>query len=109
MQNVYDIARELVHSLKECDQYKNYKAAKAKVDANEDLTKMINDFTEKGIELQTLSMTGQTPDEETLTKYQQLYGVVMSDPSAAEYLNAQMMISQIVSEIYQMIGEALNE
>jgi cell fate (sporulation/competence/biofilm development) regulator YlbF (YheA/YmcA/DUF963 family) len=109
MQNVYDIARELVHSLKECDQYKNYKAAKAKVDANEDLTKMINDFTEKGIELQTLTMTGQTPDEETLTKYQQLYGVVMSDPSAAEYLNAQMMISQIVSEIYQMIGEALNE
>ncbi len=107
MQNVYDVARELVHSLKECDQYKNYKAAKAKIDANEDLAKMINDFTEKGLELQTMTMTGQTPDEDTLSKYQQLYAVVMSDPSAAEYLNAQMAISQIVSEIYQMIGEAL--
>lgn len=109
MQNVYDVARELVHSLKECDQYKNYKAAKMKIDANEDLAKMINDFTEKGMELQTLTMTGQTPDEETLTKYQQLYAVVMSDPSAAEYLNAQMSISQIIGEIYQMIGEALGE
>ena len=49
MQNVYDVARELVHSLKECDQYKNYKAAKAKIDANADLAKMINDFTEKGM------------------------------------------------------------
>ncbi len=107
MQNVYDVARELVHSLKECDQYKNYKAAKAKIDANEDLAKMINDFTEKGLELQTMTMTGQTPDEDTLSKYQQLYAVVMSDPSAAEYLNAQMSISHIVSEIYQMIGEAL--
>ena len=107
MQNVYDVARELVHSLKECDQYKNYKAAKAKIDANEDLAKMINDFTEKGLELQTMTMTGQTPDEDTLSKYQQLYAVVMSDPNAAEYLNAQMSISQIVSEIYQMIGEAL--
>jgi cell fate (sporulation/competence/biofilm development) regulator YlbF (YheA/YmcA/DUF963 family) len=107
MQNVYDVARELVHSLKECDQYKNYKAAKAKIDANEDLAKMINDFTEKGLELQTMTMTGQTPDEDTLSKYHQLYAVVMSDPSAAEYLNAQMSISQIVSEIYQMIGEAL--
>ena len=107
MQNVYDVARELVHSLKECDQYKNYKAAKAKIDANEDLAKMINDFTEKGLELQTMTMTGQTPDEDTLSKYQQLYAVVMSDPSAAEYLNAQMSISQIVSEIYQMRGEAL--
>lgn len=109
MQNVYDVARELVHSLKECDQYKNYKASKAKIDANADLAKMINDFTEKGIELQTLTMSGQTPDEETLSKYQQLYAVVMGDPSAAEYLNAQMTLSQIITEIYQMIGEALNE
>ena len=109
MQNVYDVARELVHSLKECDQYKNYKAAKAKIDANADLAKMINDFTEKGMELQTLTMTGQTPDEEVLSNYQQLYAVVMSDPSAAEYLNAQMSISQIIGEIYQMIGEALGE
>ena len=109
MLNVYDVARELVHSLKECDQYKNFKAAKAKIDANEDLAKMINDFTEKGLELQTMTMTGQTPDEATLSNYQQLYGVVMSDPSAANYLNSQMALSQIVSEIYQMIGEALNE
>ena len=109
MQNVYDVARELVHSLKECDQYKNYKAAKAKIDANDALSKMINDFQEKGMQLQALTMTGQTPDEETLASYQQLYGVVMSDPSAAEYLNTQMAISQIVSEIYQMIGEALGE
>ena len=109
MQNVYDVARELVHSLKECDQYRNYKAAKAKIDANADLAKMINDFTEKGMELQTMTMTGQTPDQESLTKYQQLYSEVMSDPSAAEYLNAQMSVSQIVTEIYQMIGDALNE
>ena len=109
MQNVYDVARELVHSLKECDQYKNYMAAKAKIDANAELAKMINDFTEKGIELQTQTMSGQTPDEETLNKYQQLYAVVMGDPSAAEYLNAQMTLSQIITEIYQMIGEALNE
>ena len=109
MQNVYDVARELVHSLKECDQFKNYKAAKIKIDAKEDLTKMINDFTEKGLELQNAAMSGQAPDEDNLSKYQQLYGVVMSDPVAAEYLNAQMALSQIVSEIYQMIGEALNE
>ena len=109
MQNVYDVARELVHSLKECDQYKNYMSAKAKIDANAELAKMINDFTEKGIELQTLTMSGKTPDEETLSKYQQLYAVVMGDPSAAEYLNAQMTLSQIITEIYQMIGEALNE
>ena len=109
MQNVYDIARDLVYSLKECDQYKNYKSAKAKIDANPDLFKMINDFTEKGMELQAMTMTGQQPDEESLKQYQQLYAVVMSDPTAGEYLNTQMALSQIITDIYQMIGGALDE
>ena len=109
MQNVYDIARDLVLSLKECDQYKNYKAAKAKVDANEGLAQMINDFASKSMELQAASMTGQEPDPAALESYQKLYGVVMSDPLAAEFMNAQMALSQIVSDIYSMIGASIDE
>lgn len=109
MQNVYDIARDLVASLKECDQYKNYKACKAKIDANEDLSKMINDFMAKNMELQAATMSGQEPDSQALEEYQKLYGVVMSDPSAAEFLNSQLAISQILTDIYSMIGAAIDE
>ena len=44
MNNVYDLAHDLARSLKETDQYKNYVAAKAKVDAEPSLAKMVNDF-----------------------------------------------------------------
>lgn len=109
MQNVYDITRDLVISLKECDQYKNYKAAKAKVDANEGLSQMINDFAAKSMELQAASMTGQEPDQSAVEEYSKLYSVVMSDPAAADYMNAQMALSQIISDIYSMIGAAIDE
>jgi len=109
MQNVYDITRDLVLSLKECDQYKNYKIAKAKVDSNESLSKIINDFSAKSMELQTYQMTGQEPDPTVIEEYGKLYSVVMSDPAAAEFMNAQLALSQILTDIYGMIGAAIDE
>ena len=48
MNNVYDLAHDLARSLKETDQYKNYAAVKARVDAEPSLAKMVNDFQEHG-------------------------------------------------------------
>ncbi|MBR0138947.1 MAG: YlbF family regulator [Firmicutes bacterium] len=107
MQNVYDIAYDLVRSLKETDQYKNYAALKAQVDGNEQLKNMIEDFQEKSMEIQTKLMMGEK-DENLGAQLQSLYGIVMSDPSAAAYLQSQMALSQIISDIYKIIGESLN-
>ena len=107
MQNVYDLAHELTRSLKETDQYKDYAAAKKKLDANPDLSKMIEDFQKKSLEIQTKQMTGETPDPQLMQQFQQMYSIVLSDPLSAEYMQKQMSLSQIVSELYGIIGEAL--
>lgn len=107
MQNVYDIAHELTRSLKETDQYKDYYAAKKKIDENPDLAKMIEDFQQKSMEIQTKQMMGEDPDPNAMTQFQQIYSIVVSDPVAAEYMQKQLLLSQIVSEIYGIIGEAL--
>ncbi|MBQ1907927.1 MAG: YlbF family regulator [Firmicutes bacterium] len=107
MQNVYDIAHELVRSLKETDQFKNYKAAKAKLDANEQLSKMIADLQEKSMQMQARMMTGEKPSDEEMQQYQSLYGIVLQDPLAAEYLQSEMAFSQIVADIYGIIGDAV--
>lgn len=107
MQNVYDLAHELARSLKETDQYKDYAAAKKKIDANADLAKMIEDFQQKSMEIQSAQMMGQEPDPDAVAKFQQMYGIVLSDPLAAEYMQKQMSLSQIVTELYGILGEAL--
>ena len=109
MQNVYDLAYELCRSLKETDQYKNFHAAKDKVSKDANLSKMINDFQEKNMEFQTKSLTGEQPDPEMMQQIQSLYGIVMADPSAAEYLNAQMAFSTVVNDIFKIIGDAVKD
>jgi cell fate (sporulation/competence/biofilm development) regulator YlbF (YheA/YmcA/DUF963 family) len=109
MQNVYDLAHEMARSLKETDQYKNFKAAKAKIDANPELTKMLNDFQEKQMQAQTAMMTGEKPDEALVQQIQSLYGIVMADPLAAEYIQSEMAFSQIVSDIYGILGKAIQD
>ncbi len=107
MRNVYDVAHELARSLKETDQYKDYVAAKAKVDANQDLSKMIEDFQQKSLDIQTRQFSGEEPDEELMAQFQQMYAIVMGDPVCAEFLQKQMSLSQIVSDLYGILGEAL--
>ena len=105
MQNVYDLAHELVRSLKETDQYKNYQDMKAKVAGNEQLTKMLNDFQEKNMQLQLGVMQTGQPDEELQKQVSSLYSIVMADPLAAQYMQAEYSFTQVVSEIYQILGE----
>ncbi len=107
MQNVYDIAYDLVRSLKETDQYKNYAALKAQVDGNEQLKSMLDDFKQKSMEIQMKLMNGGQ-DENLSAQLQSLYGIVMSDPSAASYLQAELALSQIIGDIYKIIGDSLN-
>ncbi|MDO5441483.1 MAG: YlbF family regulator [Bacillota bacterium] len=109
MQNVYDLAHELARSLKETDQYKDYKKYQEQVDANESLKKMIDDFNKQNFEVQTALMSGKEPDAELIEKVQKIYGIVMQDPTCAQYLNAQMAFSQVINDISQILGEVFGQ
>lgn len=107
MDNVYDIAHELARALKESEQYKHYKHMKEKVSENEELSKMINDFQEKNMAMQTQQMLDGTPTEELISQVQSLYQIVMADPLTAQYIQAEIAFTQVVSDIYGILGEVI--
>lgn len=109
MQNVYDLAHELARSLKETDQYKDFKKYQEQIDANESLKKMIDDFNKQNLEVQAALMSGQEPDAQLMEKVQQVYGIVMQDPTCAQYLNAQIAFSQVINDISQILGEVIGK
>ena len=108
MQNVYDIAHDLVRSLKETDQYKDFEDAKKALQANDALNAMMNDFQQKSMEYQTKIMSGDVPSQEELGQMQQMSAIVMSDPLTAGYINAQMQLQTIIADIFKIIGEAVD-
>ena len=44
--------------------------------------------------------------EEDINNIQQLYGILMRDPLAGEYLQAEMRFSMMMNDVYKIIGEA---
>ena len=104
--NVYNEAHNLASALKECDEYKTYKELKDKLDAQPELSKAVNDFMGKQFEIQMKQMQGQEVTEEETSKIGQLYGIIMSDPLCAEYMQAEMRFSLMMNDVYKIIGEA---
>ncbi len=104
---VYDKAHELAKALAESPEFKALKAAKGKIDSDLKAKEMLNDFKRKQFELHNLQLMGQKIDDQKVSQMQGLYQVLMMNPDIAEYLGAEIKFSQIFSDIYKIIGEAV--
>ena len=105
--NVYEEAHNLSRAIKECEEYKQYKAALDKVKENPELDEMIQDFTKKQIEMQTKQAMGQEVDQEMMESIQKLSSIVMTDPAAAEFIQCQVRFAIMIQDVYKIIEETV--
>ncbi len=105
--NVYDQAHGLAQAIKESDEFKDYQAQKAVLDQNEELAKIVSDFQQKQLEMQAKALTGEEMDGDFQTKVQELYGIIMQDPLAAQYMQAEMRFSIMMNDVYKILGEVM--
>ncbi|MCQ2550893.1 MAG: YlbF family regulator [Clostridia bacterium] len=105
--NVYDRAHELANAIKGCQEFKDYEELKAKVAENPELDKMIKDFQGKQFEMQTKQMIGEELDEEFMGNVQAMYQIIMKDPLATEYMQAEMRFSLMMNDVYKILGDAM--
>ena len=52
-------------------------------------------------------MTGESTPEGMQQQLQELYQIVMKDPIAAQYLQAQMRFSLMMADVYKILGDAM--
>ncbi|WP_206458074.1 YlbF family regulator [Anaerovorax sp. IOR16] len=105
--NPYDKAHELAKALKESQEYKNYIAKKEEISQNAELSAMINDFQDKNMKMQTQQMLTGNADQNIMEQVQSLYQIVMADPLAAEYMQAELVFTKLVSDVYGILGEVI--
>jgi len=104
---VHDKAHELAAELKSSQEYRDYIAAKAKVERNQELTAALNDYQEKQFELQRRQMLGEETGADGMAQMQSLYAILARDPLAAEYLQAQMRFAMMVNDVYGILAEVV--
>ena len=106
--NVYEEAHNLSKAIKESEEYKQYKAAYDKIKENPELDKMMKDFMEKQIQMQTKQMLGEEVPQDMMQNIQKLTEIVTADPAAAQYLQCQMRFSIMMQDVYNILGETVN-
>lgn len=105
--NVHDHAHNLARALKESEEFNQYKQLKATASLNPELTAMLNDFQAKQFEIQGKQMMGQELGEDMMEQVQSLYGIIMKDPLAAQYMQAEMRFSMLINDVYAILGDVI--
>ena len=105
--NVYDQAHNLARAIKESEEFKQYDYLKKVVDQNAELSKMVKDFQAKQFELQAKQMMGEEMPADMMQSIQELYQIIMTDPTAAQYMQAEMRFSLMMNDVYKILGEVM--
>ena len=105
--NVYDQAHGLAQAIRESEEFKQYDSLKKKVEENPELSQIVKDFQAKQFEMQAKQMMGEEVGTDYMSQVQQLYGIVMKDPLAARYMEAQMRFSLMMNDVYKILGDAI--
>ena len=90
--NVYDQAHGLAQAIRESEEFKQYDQLKKVVDQNEELSKMINDFQAKQMELQAKQLMGEEAAPDMTQQIQNLY---------------QMRFSLMMNDVYKILGDVM--
>lgn len=106
--NVYEEAHKLTQAVRESEEYKQYQAAKEKLKANPELEKNLNDFKSQQLSMQAGQMMGQQMDPNMMGHIQDLYGILLKDPLAAEYLQCEMRFSLMMNDVFKILGEVVD-
>lgn len=106
--NAYDEANDLAKALKESTEYKNFLAAKEKLEKDPQKFEMAKDYIRKQMEFQSIQMMGQELSEEQVKSYNTLADTIMGITEIAEFFQAQMYFSVIFQDITDIIAKAVD-
>lgn len=109
--DVIEKARELGKLIQADERYAKYLAAKEKNDKDEELQKLISEFTAKRYML-NMEMSKEDKDADKLKELdgviKNLYGEIMVNPNMAEFNAAKNAMDGMLSEINNIITASAN-
>jgi len=101
--SVHDTARRLQRKIKNSDEYQNYLALKEKVMAKEGSKKMLLDYQNLMMEMQTKRMSGEELNDEDKEKLQNLQNFIEINNTVKKYLEAEYTLSRIIQDVQKII------
>lgn len=107
--NPHDKAYELVRSIRGSDAFLRAERAKKAIESDESTLQMVKDFKRRQLMLQAQQMMGQSPGENDLSQLQKLSEVIQLNNDARTYLQADMELQVLLSDVQRILSEVVDE
>ena len=104
---VYDKANELAKLLKESDEFREYKTTE-KAFENDTTASLIKEYHKLQLAAQAAMVSGKK-DDETMQRLQKIGELLQLNQDASAFLFAEYRLNRVVSDIYKIIAEAIDE
>ena len=107
MTNIHDKARELAAALRESEAYAQYSEARDAAYENAATKDLLKQYRRMQTKAQAAMLAGKK-DEETMQQVQRMGEILQMDAKAAAYLMAEYRLSTLLSDVYKILGEAID-
>ena len=106
---VYDEVNNLARAIRDSKEYKEYKEAKEELMKTPDLKVKVDEFEKIRYEEQLLAMQGEQQTAEKMKKLQELYEILVKNPSIKEYFDKEVRFNVMIADVNKIIGEAIKD
>ncbi len=107
MTNLHDKARELAAALHASEEYTQYSQAREAAFENATTRDLLKQYRKMQTQAQASVIAGKK-DEEAMKNLQHMGEILQLDAKAAAYLMAEYRLSTLLSDIYKILGEAID-
>ena len=106
---VYDEVNNLARAIRDSKEYKEYKEAKEELMKTPDLKVKVDEFEKIRDEEQLLAMQGEQQTAEKMKKLQELYEILVKNPSIKEYFDKEVRFNVMIADVNKIIGESIKD
>lgn len=100
-------AQELAEAIKESKEWQRFENAKKEIEEHEAAKIMLRDLNAKQLEIYQKELKGEKPSELDLAELQRIAETVSFNPYVREFLEAEYELTQMMTEVQDIINNAL--
>ena len=103
--NVYDQAHALARSLKETEEYREFKRLKELAYEDSTIKALLVEYKRMQFRLQARAASGEKPDDEDMQKFTRIASLLQLNNDARDYLLAEFRFQKMLADIYKILGD----
>lgn len=107
--NFYDKVHEMMRSLKETPEYKEFMDAKKKVKENKELSDKIMAFRELQKAEQMKYIKGQSTDDASKAKLSQMYTDIVKEDLGVKFFQSEIKLDVMLADMQKIISEGIQD